>query len=82
MTDETPPLPFPGRAPPTRAVVRPEDRKALLWRLRVRRLELADDLALGLGLDEPLSPSTVERLADLLADRQAAEPGTRDAVER
>ena len=47
------------------AVAHPQDRTALLWRLRARRRELVDDLATGLGRDEPLAPSTAEPLAVL-----------------
>ena len=46
---------------------------ALLWRLRARRRELVDDLAVGLGSDEVLAPSTVEPLAVLQAAIAAVE---------
>ena len=65
MTDDNPPLPFPGAAKRTRATARAQDRTMLLWRLRARRRELVDTLAAGLGPDEPLMPSTVQPLATI-----------------
>ena len=57
----------------TRASARAQDRVTLLWRLRARRRELVNDLAIGLGPDEPLPPSTVEPLAVLQAAIEAVE---------
>ena len=51
--------------PPAPPVACPQDRIELLWRLRARRRELVDDLAVGLGSAELLAPSSVEPLAVL-----------------
>ena len=54
-------------------IARPQDRVALLWRLRARRRELVDNLATGPGRDEPVAPSIVEPLAVLQAAIEAVE---------
>lgn len=54
-------------------MARPQDRVALLWRLRARRRELVDNLATGLGRDEPVAPSIVEPLAVLQAAIETVE---------
>ena len=79
----TPPLrPVHGFGRPVEPVARQQDRVALLWRLRARRRELVDALAVGLVDDEPLSPSSVEPLATIQGAIEAveAEVGEGDPV--
>ncbi len=63
MTDVMPDTALPGlfpQASPPPPMATPDERAELLRQLRVRRRELVDDLAVGLGRGEPLSPSIVE----------------------
>ena len=73
MTDRTTSVVGFGR--PVEPVARHQDRVELLWRLRARRRELVDTLAVGLAdvQDEPLMPSTVQPLATLQAAIMAVE---------
>ena len=73
MPDTALPGLFPQAPPPPRPEARPEDRLALLVRLRDRRRELVDAYAVGLDPGGPLSPSAVQPLAVVQAAITAVE---------
>jgi hypothetical protein len=64
---------FPAPAPPARPVATPEDRAALLARLRERRRQLIDSYVTGLDPEAPVSPSAVQPLAIVQAAITAVE---------
>ncbi len=73
MSDDVLPSLFSEATPPARPMASPEQIAALLDQLRGRRRELIDALAVGLGPDEPLPPSSVAPLAAIETAIQAVQ---------